>query len=67
LELAYCSSKPIIQIGTIYALAEYGTQAINAITEVINLPSIDDQVKKHGLKIIENMKNEYTNSYKSIL
>ena len=53
--LAYCSNKPTVQIGAIDALAAYGKQAIYAITEVINLPNIGDQVKKHGLKTIEDI------------
>ncbi|MGA9840843.1 MAG: hypothetical protein WBQ25_00850 [Nitrososphaeraceae archaeon] len=38
------------------ALATYGKQALNALTEVINTPSIDNQVKAHGFKTIENIK-----------
>jgi hypothetical protein len=54
--LACCSNKPMVQIGAIDARAAYAKQAISAITEVINLPTVDYQVKKHGLKAIEDIK-----------
>ena len=54
--LAYCSNEPPVQMRAIDALAPYGKQAISAITDVINLPNIGDQVKAHGLKTIEDIK-----------
>ena len=60
-DTANSSTKPIIQAGAIDALKEYGKQAINAIMEIINLPSIDVQVKKHRLKVIKDIKNNTIN------
>jgi hypothetical protein len=54
--LAYCSGDPVVQAGAIDTLAAYGEQAIDAITEVISLYNISDQVKEHGLKTIEYIK-----------
>lgn len=54
--LAYCSNETTVQMGTIDALAAYGKQAISAITDVINLSNISEQVKAHGLKTIEGIK-----------
>ena len=56
--LAYCSNDPTIQIRAIDALAAYGKQAINAITDVINLPNMGDRVKAHGLETIEDIKKK---------
>jgi hypothetical protein len=56
--LAYCSNDPTVQIRAIDALAAYGNQAIIAITDVINLPNIDDKVKAHGLETIEDIKKK---------
>ena len=58
---ANSSTEPIIQAGAIDALKEYGKQAINAIMEIINLPSIDVQVKKHRLKVIKDIKKNTIN------
>ena len=55
-DIANSSTEPIVQAGAIYALKEYGKQAIVAISEVVNSPIVDDQVKKHGLKIIEDIR-----------
>ena len=60
-DTANSSTEPIIQAGAIDALKEYGKQAINAIMEIINLPSIDVQVKKHRLKVIKDIKNNTIN------
>ena len=54
--LAYCSNEPTVQMRALDALAAYGKQAISAITDVINLSNIGDQVKAHGLKTIEDIK-----------
>jgi hypothetical protein len=54
--LAYCSNEPTVQMRALDSLAAYGKQAISAITDVINLPNIGDQVKAHGLKTIEDIK-----------
>jgi hypothetical protein len=40
-----------------WELATYGKQAIDAITEIINSAGID-QVKEHGLKLIEDIKKK---------
>ena len=44
------------QITAMDALASYRNQAIDSITEIINSHGIDNQVKEHGLKIIENIR-----------
>ena len=54
--LAYCSNDPTVRMSAIDALAAYGKQAISAITDVINLPNIGDQIKAHGLETIEDIK-----------
>ena len=54
--LVYCSMLLTIQIGAIDALAAYGRQAINAITEIINCPGTENQVKAHAIRTIENIK-----------
>jgi hypothetical protein len=54
--LAFCSNKPAIQIRAIDTLAAYGKQAIEAITRVINLPTVSNHVKAHGLNVIEDIK-----------
>jgi hypothetical protein len=54
--LVYCSSEPVLQTGAIDTLAAYGEQAIDAITKVISLFNISDQVMEHGLKAIEDIK-----------
>ena len=54
--LAYSSSDTVVQTGTIDTLATFGEQAIDAINEVINLSSVSDGVKEHGLKTIEYIK-----------
>ena len=55
-DTANSSTEPIVQAGAIDALKEYGKQAIGAISEVVNSPIVDDQVKEHGLKIIEDIR-----------
>ena len=50
------SNESVVQIGAIDALASYGKQALNALTEVINTPSIANQVKAQGFKTIEDIK-----------
>src|SRR5215813_14051604 len=45
----YCSNDLLIQIEVMDALAAYGKQAIEVITEIINSPGIDKQVKTHAL------------------
>lgn len=54
----YCSNDPMIQIEVMDALAGYGKQAIDSITEIINSPEIDKQVKTHALVLIETIKNK---------
>ena len=54
--LVYSSSDAVVQTGAIDTLAAYGEQAIDAIIEVISLSNISDQVKEHGLKTIEYIK-----------
>jgi len=46
--MANSSTEPIVQVGAIDALKEYGKQAIDAISEVVNSP-IDRQVKAYGV------------------
>ena len=55
-DTANSSTEPIVQAGAIDALKEYGKQAIDAISEVVNLPIVDGQVKEHGLKVIEDIR-----------
>lgn len=52
----YISSEPADQTEVIDSLAAYGEQAINAITEVINLSDISDQVREYGQEVIEDIK-----------
>jgi hypothetical protein len=40
------------------ALATYGKQAIDPITEIINSVGVDNQVKEHGLQVIEDIKKK---------
>jgi len=54
----YISSEPADQTEAIDTLAAYGEQAIDAITEVINLFDISDQVREHGLESIEDIKGQ---------
>ncbi|HEY7079453.1 MAG TPA: hypothetical protein VH500_07115 [Nitrososphaeraceae archaeon] len=56
-DTANSSTEPIVQAGAIDALKEYGKQAIEAISEVVNSPIVDDQVKKQGMKVIEEIRN----------
>ena len=44
------------QIKEIHRLAAYGTQAADAINEIINSPGIDKQIKALALIAIENIK-----------
>ena len=55
--LAYCSNEPKVQIRAIDTLAASGKQAIDAITRVINLPTINNHVKSYGLNVIEDIKS----------
>ena len=52
----YTSSEPADQTEAINTLAAYGEQAIDAITEVINLSDISDQVREYGQEAIEEIK-----------
>jgi hypothetical protein len=54
----YCSNDPLIQIEVMDALAAYGKQAIDVITEIINSHGIDKQVKTHALVVMETIKNK---------
>jgi hypothetical protein len=54
----YISSEPADQTEAIDTLAAYGEQAIDAITEVITLSDISDQVREYGLDAIEGIKGE---------
>jgi hypothetical protein len=56
--LVYCSSEPVIQTGAIDTLATYGEQAIDAITEVISLYNISDQVRDYGREAIEGINGQ---------
>ncbi len=48
----------MIQIEAMNALATNGKQAIDIITEIINSPEIDKQVKTHALVVMETIKNK---------
>jgi hypothetical protein len=52
----YCSNEPMIQIAAIDVLASYGKQAIDDITEIINSPEINNQVKTYAVVVIETIK-----------
>ena len=54
----YTSSEPADQTEAIDTLAAYGEQAIDAITEVITLSDISDQVREYGLDAIEGIKGQ---------
>jgi hypothetical protein len=54
----YISSEPTDHTKAIDTLAAYGEQAIDAITEVITLSDISDQVREYGLDAIEGIKGE---------
>ena len=54
----YTSSEPADQTKAIDTLAAYGEQAINALTEVINLSDISDKVREYGRKTIEGIKGQ---------
>lgn len=41
-------------------LADYGTRAIDAITEVISSSGIDEKVRTYGMKVIEGIKKNST-------
>lgn len=45
-------------MGAIDALATYGKPAISAINEIINSPSINSEVKRHGLRAIEDIEKK---------
>ncbi len=44
----YISSEPADQTEAIDTLAAYGEQAVDTITEIINLFDISDQVRGYG-------------------
>jgi hypothetical protein len=54
----YISSEPVDQTQAIDTLAKYGRQAIDAITEVINLSDISDQVREYGQEALEGIKGQ---------
>ena len=54
----YTSSELADQTKAIDTLAAYGEQAINALTEIINLSDISDQVREYGRKAIEGIKGQ---------
>ena len=54
----YCSNDPMIQIEAMDALAANGKQTIDVITEIINSPKIDKQVKTHAFVVMETIKNK---------
>ena len=54
--LVYSSNDVVVQTGAIDILATFGEQAVDAINEVINLSSLSDGVKEHGLKSIKYIK-----------
>jgi hypothetical protein len=58
--IVYSSNDVIVQTGAIDTLATFGKQAVDAINEVINLSSVSDDVKEHGLKSIEYIKENST-------
>ena len=51
------TSQPI-QTEAIDTLGAYREQAIDAITEVINLSDISDQIREYGLEAIEGIKRQ---------
>jgi hypothetical protein len=55
----FSSREPDIQISAIDALAAFGKPATSAISEVIKCPSINSEVKKHGLSAIEDIEKKY--------
>ncbi|MGN6630626.1 MAG: hypothetical protein ACTHKP_00080 [Nitrososphaeraceae archaeon] len=54
----YISSEPADQTKAIDTLAAYGEQAIDFITEVINLSDISDQVRDYGREAIEGINGQ---------
>ena len=52
----YSSNESKVQIEMIDALRTYGKQGLNTLTGVINTPGVDNQVKAHGFKTIEDIK-----------
>ena len=56
----YCLNEPTIQIKALDMLGDYGTQAIDAITEVISSSGIDEKVMTYGMKVIEGIKKNST-------
>ncbi|HEY7572472.1 MAG TPA: hypothetical protein VH796_13990 [Nitrososphaeraceae archaeon] len=54
----YISSEPADQTEAIDTIAAYGEQAVDAITEVINLFDISDQVRDYGQEAIEDIKGQ---------
>ena len=54
----YISSEPADQTKVIDTLAAYGEQAIDFITEVINLSDISDQVRDYGREAIEGINGQ---------
>jgi hypothetical protein len=56
----YCLNEPTIQIKALDMLADYGTPAIDAITEVISSSGIDEKVRTYGMKVIDGIKKNST-------
>ena len=56
----YCLNEPTIRIKALDMLAEYGTQAIDAITEVISSSGIDERIRTYSMKVIEGIKKNST-------
>ena len=56
----YCLNEPTIQIKALDMLADYGTQAIDAITEVISSSGIDERVRTYSMKVIDGIKKNST-------
>jgi hypothetical protein len=54
----YISSEPADQTEAIDTLAAYGEQAVDAITEIIDLFDISDQVREYGQEAIEGIKGQ---------
>ena len=54
--IVYSSNDTIVQTGAIDTLATFGQQAVDAINEVVSLSGVSDDVKEHGLKTIEYIK-----------
>jgi hypothetical protein len=55
--IVYSSNDVIVQTGAIDTLATFGEQAVDAIDEIISLSGVSNDVKEHGLKTIEYIKD----------